>query len=75
MYGYRPNVRPYATARSFGHGDSARRQKSDEEDEENDKERSQAIKKRTQTQQGSVQPLRIENAQENTAEFGKAKQK
>ena len=49
VYGYRPNVRPYATASSSGHGDSARRQKSDEEDEEdeeNDKERSQATNKR-----------------------------
>ena len=58
FYGYRPNVRPYATVSSSGHGDSARRPKSDEEDEENDKERSQAMNKRTQIQQGSVQPLR-----------------
>ena len=47
VYGYRPNVRPYATASSSGHGDSARRQESDEQNEGNDEESSQAGRKRT----------------------------
>ena len=54
VYGYRPNVRPYATASSSGHGDSTRRPETPEKsDDENNEESSPATRKRHSDAAGS----------------------
>ena len=54
VYGYRPNVWPYATASSSGLGDSTRRPKTPEKsDDENNGEKSPSMRKRHSNAAGS----------------------